>query len=150
MSPKVDCKIVGTKALSGCQGNKPRRTNTLNVLGTQCTATATMLCMLLLFHAVAFGHPFSLTWNDPNGDVDGTIVYRSVGDEYQEVGIVGPRVTNFTDDPPASPGDRFCWTLRAFREGLVSEPSNEACATVPSTSQGNQTSSPPKPGKRRG
>lgn len=109
-------------------------------------ALAKWLLLLLLFPQAVFGYTFYLSWNDTNEDDDGTIVYRAVAGEYQEVAILGPNVTEFTDDPPAAAGDSFCWTVRAFREGFLSEPSNEACATVPAATE----PSPTKPGKRKG
>ncbi|MEX0806407.1 MAG: hypothetical protein WD688_24280 [Candidatus Binatia bacterium] len=64
-----------------------------------------------------------------------------------EVGIVGPDVTHFTDDPPGAEGDRFCWIARAFGGGEISESSGEACASVPITTVEPE---PTKPGKRTG
>lgn len=103
---------------------------------SRATAGSKMLLAFLLFPTLAFGYPFDLNWNDMNGDEDGTVVYRKVSGEYQEVGIVGPNVTTFTDDPPGADGDTFCWTVRAFREGAISEPSNETCGSVPNTGPG--------------
>ena len=93
-----------------------------------------MIVALLLLPTLVFGYPFQLTWTDINSDEDGTIVYREISGVFHEVGFVGPNVTSFTDEPPGADGDTFCWTVRAFREGVISGSSNETCATVPTTS----------------
>lgn len=92
----------------------------------------------LLFPTLAFGYPFHLTWTHINGDEDGTVIYRDISGVFHEVGFVGPNVTSFTDDPPGAEGDTFCWTVRAFREGEISEPSNEICASVPAALKAGQ------------
>src|SRR5687767_2758301 len=76
-----------------------------------------ILMALLLSPTLTFGYPFQLNWTDMNADEDGTIIYREISGVFHEVGLVGPNVTSFTDDPPGAGGDTFCWTVRAFREG---------------------------------
>jgi hypothetical protein len=113
---------------------------------TSCERTSagkitSILMALLLSPTLAFGYPFQLNWTDMNADEDGTIIYRDTSGVFDEVGFVGPNVTSFTDDPPGAEGDRFCWTVRAFRQGDISGSSNEICASVPA---------PSKPKQRRG
>ena len=111
-------------------------------------ASATKIFLgLLLFPTLAIAYPFNLTWTDVNEAEDGTVLYREVSDKWVEVGIVGPNVTSFTDDPPGAEGDRFCWIARAFGGGEISESSSEACASVPITTVEPE---PTKPGKGRG
>ena len=109
-------------------------------------AAKSTLLLTFLLPTLAFGYPFKLSWNDVNGDEDGTVIYREISGEYQEVGIVGSNVTTFTDDPPGSDGDTFCWTVRAFRDGAFSESSNETCGSVPETAEPQET----RPGARKG
>ena len=97
------------------------------------TITAVVVASLI-FPTVVSGYRFQLAWTDINADADGTIVYREISGVFHEVGFVGPNVTSFIDNPPGADGDTFCWTVRAFREGEISGPSNETCATVPTTS----------------
>ena len=109
--------------------------------GTSAAKITSVVVALLLFTTLASGYPFHLTWTDINADEDGTVVYREISGVFHEVGFVGPNVTSFTDDPPGAAGDTFCWTVRAFREGEISDSSNEICANVPA---------PSKTGERRG
>ena len=146
MSHQVTAATLNPKARAGTRNKTPANAGVPNRRRTRSAALVKWLLLFVLFPQSTFGYPFYLSWNDTNEDDDGTIVYRTVAGEYQEVAILGPRVTEFTDDPPAATGDSFCWTVRAFREGLLSEPSNETCATVPTTTE----PSPTKPGKRRG
>jgi len=105
------------------------------------------IVVALLFPTVASGYPFHLTWTNINAEEDGTIVYREISGVFHEVGFVGPNVTSFTDNPPGADGDTFCWTVRAFREGAISNSSNETCASVPTTSVNPR---PSNPGQRKG
>ena len=106
--------------------------------GRTCGRITSILIALLLSSTVAFGYPFHLTWTDVNADEDGTIIYREISGVFHEVGFVGPDVTRFTDDPPGSDGDTFCWIVRSFREREISGSSNETCASVPTPSKPGQ------------
>jgi hypothetical protein len=133
---KKNRNLTGTAC--AIQSSTAHKTLSGNTFARRITS---ILVALLSFPTVAFGYPFHLTWTDINADEDGTIVYREISGVFHEVGFVGPNVTSFTDDPPGAEGDNFCWTVRAFREGDISNSSNETCATVPASS---------KPGQRRG
>jgi hypothetical protein len=76
-----------------------------------------------------------------NAGEDGTTIYREISGVFMK-----SAVTSFTDDPPGAGGDTFCWTIRAFREGHISDSSNETCASVPTVSVNPRRS---KPGQRR-
>jgi hypothetical protein len=114
---------------------------------TSAGKITSILMALLLSPTLAFGYPFQLNWTDMNADEDGTIIYREISGVFHEVGFVDRNVTSFTDDPPGSGGDTFCWIVRAFREGEISGSSNETCASVPTTSSNPR---PSKIGQREG
>lgn len=126
---KKNRNLTGTAC--AIQSSTAHKTLSGNTFARRITS---ILVALLSFPTVAFGYPFHLTWTDINADEDGTIVYREISGVFHEVGFVGPNVTSFTDEPPGADGDTFCWTVRAFREGVISGSSNETCATVPTTS----------------
>ena len=132
---------LGVHAKAGMALSLPR------MLGRQCAWATKIFLSLLLFPTLAIAYPFNLTWTDVNESEDGTILYREVSGEWVEIGIVGPNVTSFTDDPPGADGDRFCWIARAFGGGEISESSSEACASVPITTGEPE---PTKSGKRKG
>lgn len=133
-------KSFGVQAKPGTVSSLPRMLGRLGALAPK------ILLALLLFPTLAFAYPFNLTWTDVNEAEDGTILYRELSGEWVEVGIVGPNVTHFTDDPPGAEGDRFCWIARTFGGGEISQSSSEACASVPITTVEPE---PTKPGKRK-
>ena len=130
-------KKNASRAVMACARQSPTAYSALSAR-TFAGRITSILVALLLFPTAGFGYPFHLTWTDINADEDGTIVYREISGVFHEVGFVGPNVTSFTDDPPGADGDKFCWTIRAFREGDISGSSNETCATVPASKPGQR------------
>jgi parallel beta-helix repeat protein len=83
----------------------------------------------------------SLGWTDPNTTVDqsedGTVVNREIAGTFQQVGSVGPNVTQFSESFSASAGSEQCYNVRPFyNDGLLgADPSNEWCGIVPPCKQ---------------
>jgi hypothetical protein len=83
----------------------------------------------------------SLGWSDPNTAVDqsedGTLVDREIAGTFQQVGSVGPNVTQFLQSFPATTGSQQCYQVRpVYSDGeLGADPSNEWCGTVPPCKQ---------------
>jgi hypothetical protein len=83
----------------------------------------------------------SLGWSDPNvaadQSEDGTLVNREIAGTFQQVGSVGPNVTQFFQSFSAAAGSQQCYQVRpVYSDGLLgADPSNEWCATVPPCKQ---------------
>jgi hypothetical protein len=83
----------------------------------------------------------SLGWTDRNTAADqsedGTLVDREVAGTFQQVGSVGPNVTQFSQSFSAAAGSQQCYQVRpVYSDGqLGADPSNEWCGTVPPCKQ---------------
>jgi len=111
--------------LAGSGGGARRRLSTVTDLNGQLASTTPGIANV------------SLGWTDPNTaedqSEDGTAAYREIAGTFQQVGSVGPNVTQFSESFSAAAGSVQCYHVRPFySDGLLgADPSNEWCGQMP-------------------
>jgi hypothetical protein len=72
-----------------------------------------------------------LTWSHPDTNEDGAAVFREIAGTYQQVGAVGPEVTQFSESFSAVGGSEQCYIVKTMYGGQFAPDSNEWCGQVP-------------------
>lgn len=77
----------------------------------------------------------NLSWQDNSNNESGFVIERKLGisGTYAQIAIVGPNVISFPDLGVA-PNTQYCYRVRSYNANGNSNPSNESCATTPTTS----------------
>lgn len=82
-----------------------------------------------------------LSWTDQSSVEQGFKIERAIGTggSFTQLATVGANVRSYTDST-VSPGNTYCYRVRAYNAAGISAPSNQACANV-STSSASSVSS---------
>ncbi|MBI1744256.1 hypothetical protein HYR54_14475 [Candidatus Acetothermia bacterium] len=77
----------------------------------------------------------NLSWQDNSNNESGFVIERKLGisGTYAQIATVGPNVISFPDLGVA-PNTQYCYRVRSYNANGNSNPSNESCATTPTTS----------------
>ncbi|HAA22223.1 MAG TPA: hypothetical protein DCP28_26940, partial [Cytophagales bacterium] len=86
--------------------------------------------------ATVDGSAIDLSWSDNSTGEDSFRIERSSGGAFSEVGSVGTGVSTYTDNG-VSTGVTYTYRVRAEDQGVFSDYSNTASATVPGGGGGN-------------
>lgn len=100
-----------------------------------------LLVLVFVASALAQGPPppsITLAWTlSTSPGVTAQYICRGLGPGLEKyspnclVQNIGPTITTYTDnDPLLVRGQQYCYTAEAFTT-ILSQPSNEACATIP-------------------
>jgi Domain of unknown function (DUF4214) len=84
----------------------------------------------MAWHGAVGAASLRLSWGDISNNEDGFRIERMAADgSFVQIATVGANVTSYTDSNLTS-GSTYCYVVRAFNSGGVSDASNGACATV--------------------
>ena len=89
-----------------------------------------LLVASMAWHGAVEAASLTLSWGDVSNNEDGFRIERMAADgSFVQIATVGANVTSYTDSNLTS-GSTYCYVVRAFNSGGVSDPSNGACATA--------------------
>jgi List-Bact-rpt repeat protein len=96
--------------------------------------------LLSFVFVVAIGSSFSLasaasitlSWQDNSTNEDGFKIERGVSGSYAVIASVGANTRAYTDSGLLA-ATTYCYRVRSFNSSGTSSPSNDSCATIPTT-----------------